>query len=176
MNASDLEPFRAYLLLLAEQQVDDKLRARVAASDIVQQTMLEAHRNRAAFRGQTSGEQAAWLRQILARNLADAGKHERAAKRDIGQELNQASADLAGWCAANQSSPSQRAVREEDAVRLAAALMDLPDAQRDALVLQHWHGLTLAQIGEILDKSPVAVAGLLKRGLRRLRELLDEKT
>ena len=87
--------------------------------------------------------------------------------------LERSSANLVSWLAAEQPSPSQQAVRHEEAVRLAEALVRLPEAQREALVLQHWHGLTLARIGEHLDRTPVAVAGLLKRGLRRLRELLD---
>ena len=65
-------------------------------------------------------------------------------------------------------------MQHERAVQLAAALAQLPDAQREALVLQHWHGWTLAQIGEHLDRTPAAVAGLLKRGLRQLRELLGD--
>jgi len=174
MQTNDLERYRAYLLLIAERHINLRLRGRLAASDIVQQTMLEAHRNRAQFRGQTSGDQAAWLRQILNRNLADAGKHDRADKRDVARELGQSAGDLAEWVATNQSSPSQRAVGEEEAIRLAAALAELPEAQREALVLQHWQGLKLAEIGERLGKSPAAVAGLLKRGLQRLREILDE--
>jgi RNA polymerase sigma-70 factor (ECF subfamily) len=169
---NDLEKYRAYLLLLADRQLDPKLRQRVAASDIVQQTMLEAFRNRDQFRGSTSGEQAVWLRQILNRNLADAAKHERAGKRDRQRE---SPAETAEWLPADQSSPSQKATREEEAARLAKALAELPDAQREAVTLQHWHGLKLSEIGERLDKSPAAVAGLLKRGLQRLREILDEK-
>lgn len=168
----DLERFRAFLLLLAERQLDANLRQRVAASDIVQQTMLEAYRNRDQFRGTTSGQHAAWLQQILNRNLADARKHERAGKRDLNREW---AGETAEWLPADQSSPSQRAVREEDAARMAQALAQLSDAQREAILLQHWHGMKLVEIGQKLDKSPAAVAGLLKRGLARLREILDEK-
>jgi RNA polymerase sigma-70 factor (ECF subfamily) len=175
-----LERFRSYLLLLAGLQLRGREPARLDASDLVQQTLLEAHGRRDQFRGTTAGERAAWLRQILAHNLADAaralhrGKRDADRERSLDAELAGASARLAGWLAADQSSPSTRAARHEDAVRLAAALAQLPEAQREALVLQHWHGLTLAQVGERLGRTPVAVAGLLKRGLRRLRELLDE--
>ena len=74
------------------------------------------------------------------------------------------------WLAAEQSSPSQQVEQHEQSLRLARALAALPEAQREALVLQHWHGWTLAQIGERMNRTPAAVAGLLKRGLKGLRE------
>jgi RNA polymerase sigma-70 factor (ECF subfamily) len=101
-------------------------------------------------------------------------------KRDVGREqaleaaLASSSSRLDGWLAAEQSSPSQQAVRHEDALRLAEALEQLPEAQREALVLQHWQGWSLADIGRHLGRSPEAVAGLLKRGLKQLRGILDD--
>ncbi len=175
-----LERFRSYLLLLAQRHLAGRA-GRLEASDLVQQTMLEAWRDRERFRGETAGEQAAWLRQILARNLADAERAQLRAARDVRRErsleaeLAGSSVQLAGWLAADGSSPGKQLDRDEQAIRLAEALAQLPPAQRDALVLQHWHGLTLAQVGQRLDKTPVAVAGLLKRGLRRLRELLGDQ-
>lgn len=177
---SPLEGFRSYLLLLARRQLRGRPPARLDGSDLVQQTLLEAHRQRDQFHGATEAERAAWLRQILAHNLADAERALLRDKRDVRRErsleaeLEQSSAGLAGWLAAEQSSPSSPAVRHEEAVRLADALAQLPEAQREALVLQHWHGLTLTQIGERLDRTPVAVAGLLKRGLKQLREILEK--
>src|SRR5262252_7626173 len=81
-----LEQFRSYLLLLARVRLDPMVRAKVGASDIVQQTLLEAHRDRAHFRGRTVGEQAAWLRQILARNLANVVRDLRRDKCDVARE------------------------------------------------------------------------------------------
>jgi RNA polymerase sigma-70 factor (ECF subfamily) len=177
-----LERFRSYLLLLARRQLQGRAPARLDASDLVQQTLLEAHRQREHFRGATDAERAAWLRQILAHNLADADRALHRDKRDVGRErsleaeLANSSADLAGFLAADQSSPSRKVDRQEEALRVADALAQLPEAQREALVLQYWHGLTLVEIGERLERTPVAVAGLLKRGLQRLRELLGETT
>lgn len=173
-----LDRYRPYLTMLARVQLDPRLQHKLEASDIVQQTMLEAHRQRADFRGSTDGEQAAWLRQILAHNLTDALRNLRRAKRDAGREQNLAdalersSARLSAWAAADQTSPSMHAQRGEQAVALANALAELSEAQRDALVLQHWHGWTLKQIADHMNKTPVAVAGLLKRGLHRLREIM----
>jgi RNA polymerase sigma-70 factor (ECF subfamily) len=135
-----LERFRSYLLLLARVRLDPLVQAKVGASDVVQQTLLEAHRDRAQFRGRTAGEQAAWLRQILARNLANALRDLRRDRRDVAREqplqaaLDESASRLEGWLAAEQSSPSQQAERHERAVRLAEALAALPDNQREAVV------------------------------------------
>ena len=84
------------------------------------------------------------------------------------------SARLEAWLAAEQPSPSEQAQQNEQGLRLATALEALPTAQREALVLQHWHGWTLAQIAGHLGRSRAAVAGLIKRGLQHLREQLQE--
>src|SRR5262245_54156014 len=81
-----VEAFREYLLLLARLQLGDRARARVEASDVVQQTLLEAHRRRGQFRGRTAGEMAAWLRRMLACNLADALRALTREKRDVARE------------------------------------------------------------------------------------------
>src|SRR6516225_8608246 len=81
-----LERFRSYLLLLARIRLDPMVRAKVGASDVVQQTLFEAHRDGAQFRGRSVGEQAAWLRQILARNLANVVRDLRRDKRDVARE------------------------------------------------------------------------------------------
>src|SRR5579864_1333246 len=66
-----LEMYRRYLSLLARVQIGKRLQGKVDASDLVQETFLEAHRNFARFRGKSEGELVCWLRQILATNLAD---------------------------------------------------------------------------------------------------------
>jgi RNA polymerase sigma-70 factor (ECF subfamily) len=175
-----LEGFRHYLNLLARMQVDPKLQSKVDLSGVVQQTLLEAYQSLDKIEGWNEAQQAAWLRRVLANNLNDELRKWRTAARAIGRErslqaaLDQSSARLEKWLAAEQSSPSQKAVRREQAVQLADALARLPESQREALVLQHWHGWSLAQIGEHLGRTPAAVAGLLHRGLEQLRKHLQE--
>src|SRR5947209_2028406 len=82
----DLEPFRSYLMLLARMRLDRKLQGKVGASDIVQQTLLEAHQAAEVLRGQDVVTQAAWLRRILARNLANAVRDLGRHKRDVRRE------------------------------------------------------------------------------------------
>jgi RNA polymerase sigma-70 factor (ECF subfamily) len=173
------ERWRDYLHLLARVQLDPRLGAKLDLSGVVQQTLLEAYRQPPPVPLANAAQEAAWLRRILANNLADELRKLHAGKRDVGRErsleaaLDASSARLDAWLAADQSSPSQNAVRNEQALRLAAALARLPEAQREALVLQHWHGWTLAQIAEHLGRTKAAVAGLLKRGLQQLRLEID---
>ena len=173
--------FRAYLTLLSRAHVDPRLRHRVDLSGVVQQTLLEAHRAWEQFRALGEAQRAAWLRRVLANNLTDEVRKLSTGARDVRRErsleaaLDHSSARLADWLAAEQSSPSQRAERHEQGLRLAAALEALPEAQREALELQHWHGWSLAQIAEHLGRTPPAVAGLLHRGLQQLRKHLEER-
>ena len=176
----DLERFRSYLVLLSRLKLDRKLRGKLDASDIVQQTLLEAHEALASFRGDDVAAQAAWLRQILARNLANAVRDLTRAKRDVRKErslqadLDNSASHMEGWLAARQSSPSQKLERHERALQLAEALAQLPEAQRDAVVLRHFQGLSLADIAEQLDCTTAAVTGLLHRGLKNLRKSLTD--
>ncbi len=182
VDALPLERFREYLRLLARLHLAGGSAGRLDVSDVVQQALLEAHRQRGNFRGACEAEMAAWLRQILAGVLADAQRAQRRAKRDVTRErsleaaLDQSSLHVGSWLAAPQSSPSAHVQRHEDAVRLAAALATLPEAQREAIVLRYYQGESIDDISRRLDRTPAAVAGLLKRGVRQLRTLLDERS
>jgi len=167
--------------MLAELQLGHGADVKIDPSDIVQQTLLDAHRDRAEFRGRTEGEMAAWLRRLLSCNVADAARAIGRAKRDVGRErsleaaFDTSSARLESWLAAEQSSPSERAARNEAILRLVDALAALPEANRQALMLRHCQGLSLAEISTRLGRTPQAVAGLLKRGLAELRNLLPDE-
>jgi RNA polymerase sigma-70 factor (ECF subfamily) len=172
--------FRNYLRFLARLHLDLRLKGKLDPSDVVQQTLLEAYAKRGQFRGHGEGEWLAWLRQVLAHNLADALRAFAQAKRHLAREqplaeaLQASSARLEAWLADGRPSPPEQAERHERALRLADALELLPEAQREALVLQHWHGWTLAQMADHLGRSQTAVAGLPKRGLKQLRRHLQD--
>ena len=176
----DMERFRPYLRLLARSRLDPQLKGKLDPSDVVQQTLLEAHRGQDGFRGRTTAEQATWLRQILARNLANAVRDLRRDKRDVARErsleaaLEQSASALEAWLADEQSSPSRQADRHERAVRVAEALDRLPDNQREAVVQRYWEARPLAEIAERLATTTPAVSGLLQRGLKNLREHLRD--
>ncbi len=177
----DLGRFREYLRFLARTQLDPRLQAKVDPSDLVQQTLMEAFQKHDQCRGTSDAERAAWLRGILAHNLADAlralGRRKRDVDREVSLEesLRASSARLERWLASEAASPSAEAERQERALRLVNALAGLPEAQREALVLQYWHGWTLAEIAGHLGRTPAAVAGLLKRGLKKLRQELHDE-
>jgi RNA polymerase sigma-70 factor (ECF subfamily) len=177
-----LERHRAYLVFLARLQLNQRLQAKVDLSGIVQQTLLEAHLAKDQLRDQPSEQRLAWLRRVLAHNLADEIRKIRSQKRSAGRErslqaaIERSSLRLEAWIAADGSAPHARLERQERAVQLAAALNRLPEAQREALVLQHWKGWSLAEIAEHMGRTRAAVAGLLKRGLSQLRvEMRDSR-
>src|SRR4051794_21546959 len=175
-----LERYREYLHLLARLQLDPRLRSKLDSSDIVQQTLLRAHQGLNAFRGRSEDELVAWLRTILAHTVANELCRFRQAKRDVALErslqaaVEESSARLEAWLAADHASPSDQVVWQEQSLRLAEALAQLSPDQREVIELHHLNGQTLAEIAEQLGRTRPAVAGLLRRGLQRLRDLLGE--
>jgi RNA polymerase sigma-70 factor (ECF subfamily) len=179
--AMSLEAYRDYLRLLAGAQLDPRLRGKLDPSDVVQETLARAHEKGEQFRGSTEAERAAWLRQILASQLAeavrrylDAGKRDAGRERSLHAAVEDSSARLEALLAADQTSPSERAVRHEELLRLAQGLAALPPDQRQAVELHHLHGLSVEEAARSLGRSESAVGGLLRRGLKRLRELMRE--
>lgn len=179
-SGPQVERFREYLCVLARTHIHPRHPSRIEASDLVQQTLLEACQRQNQFRGQSDAELAAWLKQMLVHNLADALRGGERAKRDVRRErslearIEDSFSRAQDWLAATQSSPSQQAIRIEELLRLSDGLAQLPDDQRESVVLHHLQGWSLAQMAEHLGRSESAVAGLLHRGLKNLRGLLPE--
>ena len=176
----DLGRYREYLRFLAEVQLRGPLRAKVEPSDIVQQTLLQAHAAAEGCRAENSAAMAAWLKQILNRNLLHAARDLHRDKRDVRKErsleasINESSCRIERFLAGDESSPSVRADRNEQVLRMTAALAELPEAQREAIVWHYFHGRSLAEVGERIGRSGPAVAGLVHRGLKALRAALAE--
>jgi RNA polymerase sigma-70 factor (ECF subfamily) len=181
LQGDDLEPFRAYLGLLARMEIAPRLRDRIDLSGVVQQTLLEAHQSlkEQPARERDSQATATWLRSILGHNLADALRKLMAGKRDVRREwsldaaLDQSASRLEHWLAVAQSSPSQRAIRNEELLRMAEHLAELPESQRLAIEMHHLREMPLAEIAAELGSTKAAVAGLLHRGLKSLRTRLE---
>lgn len=171
-----IERYRAYLKLLAEVQLDHKLQAKVDASDVVQHTFLEAFRDFAQFRGASEAELTAWLRQILSRNLAEEFRRYKGTKRrdvrlerSLDQELNASSLALERGLVAEGTSPSQQAVRRENAVVLADALSKLPEDYRRVILLRHIKNIPLSEVALAMGRTNDAVRHLWLRALAKLR-------
>ena len=180
IDARPVEGYRDYLRLLARLQLGPRLQAKLDASDVVQQAILHAHEFRGQFRGATEPEWLAWLRAILANALAAAARRFQARSRELGRErsleadLDLSSSRLEGLLAADHTSPSQRAVRAEELLRLAGALAQLPEDQRYVVELHHLRGMPVAEVALRLGRTRPAVVGLLFRALKKLRSLLRD--
>jgi RNA polymerase sigma-70 factor, ECF subfamily len=176
--AGRLEELRSYLLLLARLHLDPRLKGKVDLSGVVQQTLWEGHRELVRSPSPANAQLAPLLRRLLANNLADEVRKCYTDKRDVDRErsldaaLQQSSARLEAFLALDQSSPEQRAGRNEELLRLAEALERLPEAQRQAVELHYLRGWRLEKIANHLGRGKSAVAGLLHRGLDKLREFL----
>jgi RNA polymerase sigma-70 factor (ECF subfamily) len=163
---------------LAERQLQGRVAARVDASDIVQQTFLDAHRHFEQFAGEEEAELLSWLRSILNQHVAGVIRHHALLqKRSVQREqpLDAYPGDhpaTAQELAASHSTPSQRVMRGEDEDRLNRALATLPEDQQRAVRLRHLEGKSLAEIAELMGRSRTATAGLLKRGMHALRRQL----
>jgi RNA polymerase sigma-70 factor (ECF subfamily) len=174
-----LERYRAYLTLLARLQIGRRLQGKADCADLVQDTFLEAARHFPRFRGETEPELAAWLRQILATCLAHlvrryCGTQARDVRleRALEDDLDQSSRALDHGLVAEQSTPSQRASRREQAVLLADALDLLPADYREVIILRHLEGLTFPEVAARMGRSLDSVEKLWVRALPRLRRAL----
>jgi RNA polymerase sigma-70 factor (ECF subfamily) len=175
-----LELYCNYLRLLARTQIDAGLRVRLAPSDLVQETLLEAHRDFGRFLGTTEKELLAWMRQILVRNLADLVRRHRAGPRDWQRQesleamLDRSSQEVEEALARGISSPSAIASRREQAVLLADALARLPPHYRDVIVLRNLERRRFDDIAARMGRSAGAVRMLWARALEQLSHLLEE--
>ena len=167
-----LEGCRHYLLLMANQDTDPALRAKVAPSDLVQETFLEAQRDFPRFQGGTEEELLAWLRCILRNNLANARLYYLARKRDVGREVRGADAKAAEVPDSGESPSARVRARERDE-EVQRALQRLPESARQAIVWHQWDGLTFARVGERLGCSEEAARGIFRRAIEELEGLLE---
>ena len=176
-RATILARYRSWLQLLARMQIDGRFQGKFDASDIVQQTLMEACRDLPQFRGGSEAELLAWLRQILAHILGHefrryAGTQQRDLAREVSleQSLVQSSRRLGDLLAASGTSPSQQAVRHEQEIMLAEILSRLPDDHREVLILRNLEGLSHEEVAQRMGRGVGAVRMLWVRALMRVRK------
>jgi RNA polymerase sigma-70 factor (ECF subfamily) len=169
--------YRPYLRLIAGQQMPKLVQKRIDASDIVQQTLIDAVRGLPEFRGQSEPEFTAWMMRLLERNVLMSVRNHTLGKRDV--RLEQDWTDASGsaqliWhsLAADGSSPVSGVVRGELALQLAAALEKLPADQRTAVELRYIGQESLQAIADEMKRSVGSVAGLIRRGVDALQTFL----
>lgn len=174
-----LEQFRGYLRILARLQVDQRLQSKLDASDIVQESLLMAHRDFHAFRGNTQRELIDWIRSILAHVTANTIRHylgtqsrDIRLERSIARDLDQSQTTLVGLLASPDRSPSQIVQQREEVVRLTNALNELPETYREVVIQHHLQGNSLSQVASKLGRSVDSVQKLRARAVVRLAQLL----
>jgi RNA polymerase sigma-70 factor (ECF subfamily) len=175
-----LNRYSDYLRLLARVQIGPLLRSKLDPADAAQETLLLAYQKLHQYRGKTDAELGGWLRQILAGYLAQAQRGYGRQKRNVALEqsleiaLAESSSRLEALLGGERLSPSILADRQEQALRLASALAQLPEDQRVAVEMKHIRECKVAEIAAQLKRSQASVAGLIRRGLESLRKLLAE--
>lgn len=179
-NPAVVAKYEPYLRMLARTQMRRAYQGRVGASDMVQQAMLQAVQGLDGFRGTSEAEFRAWLRQILARHLCHLDRDLHRDKRDIRREqsieqrLTESSVRLEGLLAGDGPTPSQNVAFGENVLKVADAVERLPESQREAVRLHYLEGMKLSEVAQQLDKTSGAIAGLLHRGMKTLREQLEQ--
>ena len=177
-----MQAYRNYLRLLARTQIDSGLRIRLAPSDLVQETLLEAHRDFAQFVGATEHELMVWLRRSLVRNLADQVRRNKTRKRNwqrqesLEELLDRSSAEVERALAAGISTPSARAAAREQGALLADALARLPEDYREVIILRNLEHLKFEEVAKRMRRSSGAVRMLWVRALEKLNQMLGEGT
>jgi RNA polymerase sigma-70 factor, ECF subfamily len=179
-----LRRYFRYLAALSQGQLDDRIQMRVSPSDIVQETLLEAHRDFSGFAGTSLEEFTGWLRRILFNNLAKAiERHVLAARRDVRKErsIEQRPADasaarpgLAELLSGGMPTASAALQKNESLERLTEAIGQLPASYRQVIEMRHFEGLSFGEIAALLGRSPGATRMVWLRAVERLKLLLGD--
>ena len=173
---------RDYLGYVARAQVESWLQAKVDASDIVQQTLFEAHRDFDRFQGSTEAEWLAWLRRILTHNAQDYvrqyhGTAKRQARREVpvrgpGDDSQQFGVEPV----ARGPSPSQELILRDEELRVTVALSQLTEDHREVIVLRNLERLPFEEVAKRMGRSRPAVQMLWMRAVKKLQTAMEEHT
>ena len=173
---------RDYLHFIARAEVESWLRVKVDASDVVQQTMLEAHRDFERFDGDSEREWLGWLRRILSNNVADFVRHYRGtAKRQQRREvpIRRAGSEIIGQDGVleppgREETPSRQLARLDDELCVAAAIAQMPKDYQEVIMLRNFQRLPFSEVAEQMDRSRPAVQMLWMRAIKRMQEAIDD--
>jgi RNA polymerase sigma-70 factor, ECF subfamily len=173
-----LEACRAYLLRIANEGMPDDLQAKGGASDLVQETFLEAQRDFARFQGKTEVELLAWLRCLLLNNVANFTRcYRETSKRQVSREVPLEPTDSSSvgeiGLTANAGTPSMEAMAREKADAVARALEQLPEDYRRVITLRNQERREFEEIGRLMERSPDAARRLWSRAIERLQQEME---
>lgn len=168
-------------MVLARARLSTALRRRVSPSDLVQETLLRGAQEHEVVARLSDAQMVAWIERVVQNLAINLLRDHRRARRDVRREIaldssgngrSDASLSSLAHLASRGSSNSDRAAREEELFRVSEAIMALPDQQREAIVLHYIEERTIAETGQLMGRSVDSVAGLLRRGLQKIRESL----
>lgn len=176
-----LDRHRESLRRLVRLRIDRKLAARIDASDVVQDVLLEASRRLSEYLRDPVMPFHLWLRGIARDRIIDMHRRHRAAeKRSVDKEQrlqahfgDRSSIELAGVLKDPELTPAAAALKKELELQFLAALDELPEDDRDILLMRHFEGLGNGETAEALGLSPAAAGMRHLRALRRLRSILE---
>jgi RNA polymerase sigma-70 factor (ECF subfamily) len=173
------EPLRRMIGL----RLDPALAARVDASDIVQDVLLEAHRRLPDYLKNPAMPFHLWLRHIAKDHIIDAHRrHRQAQRRSLDREqpivpamlADHSSYELAGQLVDPELTPATEAIRREMQRRLDAAIAELDEDDREIILLRHGEQLANQDVARALGLSEAAASMRYLRAVRRLRDLLTD--
>lgn len=176
-----LESCRGYLLGIAEGELDRALRAKGGASDLVQETFLEAQRDFAGFRGASHAELRAWLRRLLLNNVANFARHyrgtgKRRLDREVGLPGGNSSLAPGTGMPADTPTPSVRVMADEQERELNAAMARLPEDYRQILTLRYREEKSFEEIAALMGRTANAARKLWARAVEKLQEEMEPPT
>lgn len=176
MQDTDLNKYRGYLTLLANQQVRAYKLLRIDADDLVQETLRRALQARDQFEGNDSQSLAAWLRAILTNLIRDTLRKLRrhCDEQQLTSDLELSSIRLDQWLKCGELTPRRRLLRDESLLLLTNSMLTLPTDQRLAIELRYIQGYSIQKVAESMGRSTGSVGGLLQRGLASLRERMKD--
>ncbi|MEM7557670.1 MAG: sigma-70 family RNA polymerase sigma factor [Planctomycetota bacterium] len=174
-----LSGLRSYLLFVAENKMESKLRAKAGKSDAVQQTMMQVAQKLGDFRGDNRAQLFAWVREILDNEVKQIRRSYQTEKRNVAREVavepdnsHEAGIDLS----AQLLTPQSAALLKEETQAIQAAIASLPEDYRQVIELRNWQKLSFAEIGKEMDRSENAVTKLWFRALVRLEQVMGESS
>ena len=172
---------RPWLQMIADRELPARLRGRLEASDVVQQTLIKAWQGESKFSGTTHEERLAWLRVVLKNTIRDQQRRLLSTQKRAGNR-EYLTTELAGHdespppVIGNDSTASQALIAREQTQQLTAMMDRLPEDQRLVIQLRHFKGMTHESIAKQQNKSPAAIRMLWVRGLKNLRKISLEQS
>ena len=162
--------YRSYLEFVGGQEINADVQRKLGTSDIVQETMLQAHQSIGSFTGTTEPQFRHWIRQILMHEIVDACRRFQTQKREVNRECTLDS-ELP-LPPDDAKTPRSAAVAEEEARLLAEAMQRLPAEYAEVIQLRNFDGLPLAEVADQMNRTTDAARKLWARAVERLKREL----